>query len=629
MTTHSILTLARRMRRDDQGFALPTVFMLSIVMLILATTALTVAASGMIKTRTDQDWNAALAAAYAGVADYQARLSNDINYYRYGNKNAPYTIATGSAASVTDPSPSNDAFGVGTTGTWASVPVAPGDPTTTYYRYEIDNTDYLTTGVLHVRSTGRSNNVTRSVVADVKQSGFLNYLYFTDYEVQDPAYNGYAAVDSNGTSVCERHAYDSPTRPTSEAPYGCGVIQFGPNDSFSGPVRSNDRLTICGATFKDSVISAAPASSLYTKPSGCSNPTFAAPPVHQDAITMPPTNTQLKAETRNDTPTTVPSPGCLYTGPTQISFEIVNGVGKMRVLSPWTKFTNTGATANDATNPAKCGTPGTGTNGLGSTTGALLDVLDLNLIYVQAVPAAGSGDANAWPGVASQTITKDQTIPTNVACVNAVGGGTDTPAGWSYSYTSGGKKVYAARYPLDKENTPSGATSLVHYGCKAGDVYVEGTLDGRTSIAAENYIYVTGDLTYVSRTDDLLGLIGQNAVFVWNPMDDNTSLLGGTDREIDAAILSVAHTFQVQNYDEGSSRGTLTVFGAIAQKYRGTVAKTSGSSILSGYAKDYQYDRRLMAVSPPKFLSPASTTFETTQYSEVAPGFTSTGATAP
>lgn len=609
MLFRALFRMARRARRDERGFALPSVFALGMVMLLLATTALAVATSGLLKTRTDNDWQAALAAAYAGIEDYQARLSNDSQYYRYGNPAAPFTVAAGSASTVALPSTTNAAFGIGTSGTWATIPAVSGQ-TGSAYRYEVNNKDYLTTGLVKVRSTGRSGSVTRSVVAELKQNGFLNYLYFTDYEVQDPDYSGVTAVDSSGKSVCERHLYDTPTRDAA-----CGTIQFGPNDNFAGPVRTNDTMTVCGSNFGSTVISSNPTTPFLVTPSGCGlTATYATPAVYDAPIAMPPTNTQLKTETRNDLPAAVPSPGCLYTGPTVIKFEVVSGVGKMRVMSPWTKYTNIASTSAGASNPAKCGTPGSGTNGLGSTTGALIDVLDLNLVYIQAVPAAGSGDPNA-PSSSSA-------LPTNFQC---------TSGGWSLSTTSFLIfTTYYARFPTGNERTPNGASGLVHYGCRAGDLYVEGTVKGRTSLAAENYIYVTGDLVYSSRSSDLLGLIGQNAVFVWNPLNSfNQSLLGDSGREIDAAILSVGHTFQVQNYDDGPNRGTLTIFGAIAQKYRGTVATSSGSTIVTGYLKDYQYDTRLQSISPPKFLAPASATFTASNYAEVDPGYLASGATAP
>ena len=133
----------------------------------------------------------------------------------------------------------------------------------------------------------------------------------------------------------------------------------------------------------------------------------------------------------------------------------------------------------------------------------------------------------------------------------------------------------------------------------------------------------------------MLGLVGNNAVFVYNPVritgfsgSGTTSWPSSTvapelvqrprdhgDREIDAAILSVGHTFQVQNYPYGD-RGDLTVYGALAQKFRGTVA--SGSN---GYAKDYEYDTRFRNIAPPKFLTPTSTTYGVTQFATVPAAF--------
>ena len=70
--------------------------------------------------------------------------------------------------------------------------------------------------------------------------------------------------------------------------------------------------------------------------------------------------------------------------------------------------------------------------------------------------------------------------------------------------------------------------------------------------------------------------------------------------QIDAAILAIDHSFIVDHYDCGSSLGTLTVNGAIAQKFRGAVGTTGGT----GYIKDYNYDDRLRYQEPPHFFDP-------------------------
>jgi len=607
----STRTAPRRLRllASDDGVALPTVFGLGLVMLMLVATSMSVVTGGLRKTNTDEDWNASLAAAYAGIEEYQSRLANDSTYQKYGNPSAPFTSGSGSTVTLPTGTATNPAFGIGTSGTWASIPTPAGVPVQASYRYEIDNHDYQTKGILHIRSTGRVGDQTRSLVADLKQDGFLDYLWFTNYEVSDPAYKGITTVDADNKNVCERYAYGSPARSDTT----CGTIQFGTSDVFGGPVRSNDRMRICQSTFHGPVITSNPNTPSFLTPGGCSAPTFdvGTGPVYAPPIDMPPTNTQLTKEVRNDLPADVPSPGCLYTGPTVITL-LSNG--KMNIISPWTKKTNTAATPAGATNPAACGTPGTGAGGLGSSTGATVNVLNLNLIYVQKVPAAGSADANA-PATSA--------MPSTAFSCTSANSGANLPAGWQFMNGS----TTIARFPLTSEITPSGASSLVHYDCRGGDVYIKGDMKGQMSVAAENYIYVTGDIKYVDKQSDMLGLIGTNAVYVWNPVSNTsgTSLITtATDREIDAAILSVAHTFQVQNYDRGD-RGTLTVFGAIAQKFRGSVG-VAGSA---GYVKNYQYDTRFRSVAPPKFLTPVSTTYGVAQYATVPAGFTATGATGP
>ncbi len=70
---------------------------------------------------------------------------------------------------------------------------------------------------------------------------------------------------------------------------------------------------------------------------------------------------------------------------------------------------------------------------------------------------------------------------------------------------------------------------------------------------------------------------------------------------IEAALLAINHSFVVDHYDCGNSQGTLTVKGAIAQKFRGAVGTTGGNT---GYLKNYNYDDRLRFLTPPSFIKP-------------------------
>ena len=63
----------------------------------------------------------------------------------------------------------------------------------------------------------------------------------------------------------------------------------------------------------------------------------------------------------------------------------------------------------------------------------------------------------------------------------------------------------------------------------------------------------------------------------------------------------------MQNYQYGDNTlGTITLYGAVAQKYRGTVG-TGGST---GYLKAYTYDQRMKYQSPPFFLNPVDSAWQ-------------------
>jgi hypothetical protein len=155
-------------------------------------------------------------------------------------------------------------------------------------------------------------------------------------------------------------------------------------------------------------------------------------------------------------------------------------------------------------------------------------------------------------------------------------------------------------------------------GC--GNAIVRGDYGGQLTIAAENDVIVDNDIERSGT--GLLGLVANNFVRVYHPLypywrstsrdpqdcngtgNDDSGIYNGIgtphNLRIDAAILAINHSFIVDHYNCGSSLGTLTVNGAISQKYRGAVGLTSGA----GYVKNYNYDDRLRYQEPPKFLDP-------------------------
>lgn len=337
-------------------------------------------------------------------------------------------------------------------------------------------------------------------------------------------------------------------------------------DTISGPLHTNDAIKICGnPDFRGKTSTSWDPASGNRWRDSCptSHPTFATSgdPRYQTTLDIPPSNKTLQNQT------STAAGGCLYTGPTRIK---VLATGQMAVLSPFSRDTHNG-----------CPTNGTGPlprNGV---------------IYVQNVPSAAT-DAN---------------------------------------YTSGCPyNVHGQAHPLGLPIS----NDITQYGCRNGDAFIEGTLKGQLTVAADNNIDVTWNLPYKDGTSgrDLLGLIANNYVEVWHPVKCNSGTSSScnldanfpdetrrnsalSDPTIQAAILSVNHSFRVQNYSVGAPLGTLGLDGSIGQRYRGAVGTTSGGTVVTGYVKGYRYDRRLKYLAPPKFLDPVASAWAIAVWKEI------------
>jgi hypothetical protein len=569
-------------RNDDEGVALIMVTLTMMIVTVVITGALWYAVQTQTGARRDQDWNGALAAAQAGVDDYLSRLNKVDTYWQ-----------TTDCTNVALKKP------MGGTCTWgASTPVGwlpvTGSPTSSFH-YDVDTSGTYSQGTIKLTSTGKVGKVKRSVVGTLRKTGFGEFLYYTDFETIDPATEAIFGVNNvKAQTLCSRHYWDNPTRGESTypgSPYSsdqnCPDINFVGGDELDGPVHSNDamlmqRLNSKDPWFKQTVTTSYPTCLNATNPTQCyrSNgtvtPKFDKGISYRSYLPFPATIVSLKP---NTDPTVTPTPGCLYTGPTRIKF--VSG-GKMKVWSRYSKTLNTG-----------CGNPS-------SSWPQTVNVPNNNLIYVQDIPAAQTSPVPPAGSCADKSIDAS---------------------------TSGDSDSNQIPVPNDYNNT------LGEANCRYGTVYVEGTLSGRVTIAADNNIIVTGDTTYVGGAGgtDALGLIASNFVKVFHPVkcntkDSNNLCTDGddlnrgngskfTNPKIHAAMLSVKHSFTVQTYNLGDKLGNLTVFGTIAQLYRGPVG-TSGSPG-TGYFKDYHWDSRLKYAPPPFFLDPVGASWGQKTFGEV------------
>jgi Tfp pilus assembly protein PilX len=419
------------------------------------------------------------------------------------------------------------------------------------YTYQLLTTasDTAQTGQIKLKVTGSStagtghDKVSRTLTATLRPKGFLSYVYLSDVEVVDPDIIG-------SSSSCANYYYAGRSSTT-----GCSNIQWTSGDTVNGPLHSNDALQINGSVnfTNQTTESSWPAlngtSSSTTWWGTQSPPLSGYSPAYAAAISLPVANTTLLRYVAPDVDgdaTTPAGPGCYYQGATKITFTGTT----MTVLSPGTRNSST---------PSRCyniSTPTTAQSGL-------------------AIPPVIYVDAG------TTTCTTGQIgIPAS-----------------GESYSSGSSSA------ISWGSTSSGVTT--NYNCQRGSAYVSGTVDGQVNVASKDDIVVTGNLAVQdSDSTDIVGLTAGNCVWVYHPIDSSGDNLYSTPRvdTIEAAILSLRHSFIVQNWNQGNPLATLNVTGAIAQKFRGPVGTGSGTSISTGYYKNYVYDSRLAFLQPPYFL---------------------------
>ena len=522
--------LARNLKlKLENGFTTVVVMGMMLVGMLLVAAAFAASDGDTKSARHDQYYKEAYNAADAGVNWYFDHLTQDANYWsQCANNGKPVWAKNGSNMSFYNIPGSEAQFEI-------EILPAPGQTacTTGVSTSVVDPSS----GAFKIRSTGNYRGVHRTIVATFRRVGFLNFLYFTDFETLDPVTAGDANAQAAATAACSHYYYQSARDQNI-----CSDPAFIGQDVINGPMHTNDQLLICGhPTFgqksSDHVEDSDPTSPGYRVASGCgtSSPkTPANDPFKNKApiLTLPPSNASLKQDA---------DPNYVFTGTTRI------------VLS------GNSMTVNGNSMPLP-------SNGV---------------IYVQ--------NQNCTPQY-------DSTMD----------------------------------YPQVTDGT----------GC--GDVYVRSTsnVTSDLTIGADNDIIIDGNITHGSGVE--VGLIANNFVRVYHPIDRSKSctINNGQDGNpaanataspedptqgsmsnpvIDAAILAINHSFIVDNWGCGGDLGNLTVSGAIAQKYRGTVGTHSGSTIVTGYAKNYSYDYELRYHQPPYFLDPVQAGWGILQETEQVP----------
>ncbi|MCK4409008.1 MAG: DUF4900 domain-containing protein [Candidatus Eisenbacteria sp.] len=142
-----------------------------------------------------------------------------------------------------------------------------------------------------------------------------------------------------------------------------------------------------------------------------------------------------------------------------------------------------------------------------------------------------------------------------------------------------------------------------------GACLVSGILDGQATLVNNATIDIVDDLTYAGSDangplpgcNDILGLVASTKVSI----ADNVA--NGSDCVVHAHIMSMNNQASlVENYSQGSPRGTLTIHGGLAQDKWGPVGtgyydEVDEFHLLTGYERNFHYDWRLRNMLPPGY----------------------------
>lgn len=553
MTRHAPATS----RTAESGFSMVAVMGAMFLLLLFSGATIAAVNGDQRGSARDVSRKQALAAAEAGVADYEFHLSQDSDYWA-------------DCTNVPEPHAVNQRWNGTGTDTRTKSRLVPG--TTSRYKIELIPAPGQTacvpgpgnaaqsmidpaTRTLRIRSTGiTADGTKRSVLASFKRSGFLDYIYFTHRETLDPAWftvtvkgrptlgTGGKSLQAWGETGCDKWYRQPDDRQDSSNTWsgrytddgswvgtvGCSPIQFVNGDNIAGQLHTNDDIYTGSATFGRGPADRIESGDGVRKVSAGSTPVFKGT-LYEDSpeVGLPPSNSALEA---------IAAPEYRFSGKTTITL--------------------------------------------------------------------GSGSFTVDDQVTTGPVTKS--YPSNGVIFVKTSG----VCGWTYN-------------PLNPDGSPNGCA----------DVTIKGSYDRDLTIASQNDIVVDDDV--IASGTSLLGLIADGFIRVANPVNratrDNSTELdndpttcsnlrsGDQSMRIDAAILSLRHSFTVDNYYCGRTLGTLTVNGAIAQKYRGPVLQLSGTTPLSGYIKAYNYNNQLAYRSPPHFLDPVKSAWNLVRQTEQAP----------
>lgn len=145
----------------------------------------------------------------------------------------------------------------------------------------------------------------------------------------------------------------------------------------------------------------------------------------------------------------------------------------------------------------------------------------------------------------------------------------------------------------------------------SGTCWVSGTVDGQVTVVSNAMIEIVDDLVVADSgangpnegCDDIIGLVAATKVNI----AENAA--NSSDCEVHAHFMAMNNQASlVERHGHGSPRGTLTIYGGLAQDKWGPVGTgyydwQGEFHVLTGYDRDFHYDWRLQSLLPPGYAA--------------------------
>ncbi len=604
----------RRIAAREDGFTMIVAIMALFISSLLVAAAFVGASGDVTLTRASTSQKEAYYAAMAGISEYKYQLSANTSYW----KTCP-SVSTGTVPAPAGGSSTQETYKVKTlpatgsteseclSGKQSAILEASGSAVGTF---RIESTG--------IYGKGTPNEVKRSLVATFTHPGYLNYVYLSNFEEADPETRG------GSESECEFYREEREAKGLGST---CISFPWIPADKIEGPFHTNDKSEVSGS------------------------PVFGRPG-HNDAIEM---NRGYTGGTPKFEGKGYTTKGLTLLPPEVSATELLSEAGlkyegRTIVVLEGNKMTvtNKGVTTPSVAFPA---------NGViaveNASAGCPYKYKALETMYnTETTEASNCGNVYI-KGTYSASLTviaqNDVIVTGNLTTEGGASGGEPTGNSALGLIAIGHARLYHPIKECEKEHNEerpeakeleakvTGGSKVLKEvssisGISAGNPISGAKIEAGSTvkrIISSTEIEISNAVTGSGSTKEKVTATVTVTVKVKEVVEcKNTESAGGavtcnsagnataTEKPakefgeslnnpiIDAAILSTKHSWGVDNYSCGAELGNITIWGSIAENFRGRVTCCASGG---NYNKNYKYDERLKTIQPPDFLAPSST----------------------